>query len=123
MNVAQFGPTLHAKAQLFDSSGNLIATAADPNSLSQTLNSTLGAGTYYLAVESFGQYGDVGQYTVSGTTAPVTTNINGTSNGDVIFAKRDADGSADIWLNSSSPDAVELQRLRSHPQMAWRFSA
>jgi hypothetical protein len=34
VNVAQYGPTLHAKFELFDSNENLIATAADANTLS-----------------------------------------------------------------------------------------
>ena len=37
VNVAQFGPTLHAKAQLFDSSGNLIAMPSTPTTLGQTI--------------------------------------------------------------------------------------
>jgi hypothetical protein len=72
VNVAQYGATLHARAQLFDANGNLIATAADANSLAQTISTTLAAGTYYIAVESYGQYGDVGQYTVSGSVAAVS---------------------------------------------------
>lgn len=66
-NVAQFGPTLHAKMQLFDAQGNLVATAADASTLSQTISTSLAAGTYYVAIESFGSYGDIGQYSVSGT--------------------------------------------------------
>ena len=69
VNVAS-GPMLHARAQVLDAAGTLLQTAADPSTLGQTLNATLAAGTYYLAVESFGQYGDVGQYTVTGTVQP-----------------------------------------------------
>ena len=69
MNVAQFGPTLHAQLQLFNSSGALVATAANANTLGQTLTANLAAGSYYLVAESYGQYGDVGQYTLSGTVA------------------------------------------------------
>jgi hypothetical protein len=69
MNVAQYGPTLHAKLQLFDANGNLVATAANANTLGQTLTANLAAGNYYLVAESYGQYGDVGQYTLSGAVA------------------------------------------------------
>lgn len=67
VNVAQYGPMLQAKLELFNSSGTLLATAADANTLGQTLTANLTAGNYYLVVESYGQYGDVGQYTLSGT--------------------------------------------------------
>src|SRR5205823_5191185 len=70
VGVAQYTPMLHAKAQLVDSSGNIVATAADASSLSQTITATLGAGTYYLLVKSFGQYGDLGQYSVTGSISP-----------------------------------------------------
>jgi len=69
VNTIAFGATLHAKLQLFNASGTLIATAANANTLGQTITATLAAGTYYLSVDSYGQYGDVGQYTVSGTVA------------------------------------------------------
>ena len=73
MNVAQYGAMLHAKLQLFDSSGNLVATAANASTLGQTLTATLSAGTYYIVAESYGQYGDVGQYTLSGSVVPAGT--------------------------------------------------
>lgn len=70
VNVAQYGAMLHAKLLLLDSNGNTLATAADANTLGQTITSTLAAGNYYLVVESYGQYGDVGQYTLSGSVVP-----------------------------------------------------
>jgi hypothetical protein len=105
VNVAQYGPTLHARAQLFDASGNLIATAADANNLSQTISTTLAAGTYYIAVESFGQYGDVGQYTVSGSVAPgQPTVIQGPSNSNVFYLSMDPNGAnIDVWLDNANP--------------------
>ena len=76
VNVATYGPTLAAQEELFDSNGNLIATAANASTLSQTLTDTLAAGTYYLEVASQGNitvgagYGQsVGQFTISGTVA------------------------------------------------------
>lgn len=70
MNVAQYGAMLHAKLALYDSGGNLVATAANAGTLSQSLTVTLNAGTYYIVAESYGQYGDVGQYTLSGSVVP-----------------------------------------------------
>jgi hypothetical protein len=70
VNVPIYTPMLHAKAVLMDGAGHVLVTSADPNSLGQTISTTLPSGTYYLAVQSFGQYGDLGQYTVTGTVAP-----------------------------------------------------
>lgn len=67
VNVAQYGPTLHAQLELHDASDNVVATAADPSTLGQTITTNVPAGTYYVVVQSYGQYGDLGQYTVSGT--------------------------------------------------------
>ena len=105
VNVAQYGPTLHAKAQLFDANGNLIATAADANNLSQTISATLGAGTYYLAVESYGQYGDVGQYTVSGSVAAdQPAAIQGPNSSNIFYLSMDPNGAnIDVWLDNPSP--------------------
>ena len=67
MKVAQYDAMLHGKLELFDAANNLLATAADPNTLSQSINISLAAGSYYLAAESFGAYGDLGQYTIVAT--------------------------------------------------------
>jgi hypothetical protein len=71
-NVAAVGATLDLKLELRDAAGTLLASA-DTASLGETLSATVTAGTYYLNVKSHGGYGDVGQYTITGTTvaAPV----------------------------------------------------
>jgi hypothetical protein len=69
---------LQAQAVLEDGSGNVIATADNPNTLGQTISTTVSAGTYYLVVESsefstgvsVGQGYDIGEYTVTGVVAP-----------------------------------------------------
>jgi hypothetical protein len=66
---------LNSKLQLFDSSGNLIAsagTAASPTSpsLDATLSLSLSGGVYYVAAKSIGNYGDIGQFTLDGTIVP-----------------------------------------------------
>jgi hypothetical protein len=63
--VAPFGAMLHAKLLIEDPAGNVLATAADPDTLGQTATADLPAGTYYAVVESYGGYGDLGQYTIS----------------------------------------------------------
>jgi hypothetical protein len=69
VNVAQYGAMLHAQEILETGSGSIIASADNASTLGQTITTTVAAGTYYLFVESYGQYGDVGQYTVSGNVA------------------------------------------------------
>ncbi len=67
VNVAQYGPMLDAAVELRDSSGTVLASA-DTASLGETITYSIPtAGTYYLVVKSHGCYGDIGQYTVSGT--------------------------------------------------------
>ncbi len=67
--VVNFGPTLDLKLQVYTASGRLVAMA-DTSSLGESLTLNLTAGSYLLAVSSHGGYGDVGQYTISGTIAP-----------------------------------------------------
>src|SRR5262249_1918271 len=58
-----------AKLELLYPNGSLVVPASDPgDSLNATVSVPyLSAGTYYLRVSSHGNYGDVGQYTISGT--------------------------------------------------------
>ncbi len=82
VNVAPYGAMLHAEEQIVNSSGTVIATADNANTLGQTITANLTAGTYHLVVGSYGQYGDVGQYTVTGTvpqTAAASFSISGAS--------------------------------------------
>lgn len=69
VNPAQYGPMLHAILELHDANNNLITTANSSVNLFQTITANLTPGNYYLVVKSYGQYGDIGQYTVSGTLA------------------------------------------------------
>lgn len=60
MNIGNLDPAV----RLFNANGVLIAEDTDP-SLQAGLTKSLPAGTYYVEVASFGNYGDVGQYAVS----------------------------------------------------------
>lgn len=59
-NIGNLDPTL----TLVDANGNVLGQDTDP-SLSAGLSVNLPAGTYFVKVGSFGQSGDVGQYTVN----------------------------------------------------------
>jgi hypothetical protein len=67
-NVIAAGATLDLKLALYDANGGLVGTA-DTASLGESISLTLSPGTYYLSVISEGNYGDVGQYTITGTAA------------------------------------------------------
>jgi trimeric autotransporter adhesin len=79
LNVAAIGANLDSRLELYQlrwilhPTGGLIqipvmiASAAPSNSLAASLSVYVGAGTYYIAVKSQGTYGDLGQYTLTGT--------------------------------------------------------
>ena len=69
LNVAEVSPNLDAKLEIFHN-GRLIAQSDPENEPGASIGKlSLGFGTYYVAVSSHGDYGDVGQYSldVSGT--------------------------------------------------------
>ncbi len=61
---------LDASLALYDAAGNLIASAAPSSSFGASITTSVSTGWYHVAVTSNGGYGDVGQYTVSGTIVP-----------------------------------------------------
>lgn len=65
VDVAPFGAMLDASLALYDSNGNLITQAAT-DSLSEFISADLSPGTYDLVVSGAGNYGDLGQYFISG---------------------------------------------------------
>jgi hypothetical protein len=64
------GGMLDAKINLEDSNGSVLSSS--DCGLAESLSTTVAQGTYYLTVSSHGGYGDVGQYTISGTETAVT---------------------------------------------------
>ena len=77
-DVAQYGPMLDLKLTLLNSTGNIVAIQ-DTASLGETLTQTVPAGTYYIQVASHGSYGDVGQYTLTGTIIPASQPVTTTT--------------------------------------------
>ena len=77
VNVAPFGAMLHAILEIHNASDGTLASAASATTLGQTLTVNLPAGTYYAVVKSFGQYGDVGQYTLTGQLTPQPATVLG----------------------------------------------
>ena len=64
--VAAAGPMLDLRMDLYTAAGDRVA-GADTASLGETITATVPAGSYRLVVASHGGYGDLGQYTISGT--------------------------------------------------------
>jgi hypothetical protein len=67
VNGIQGSSNLDARLELRDAGGTLLAAADPGTGTGAGITATVAAGTYYLVVASHGAYGDVGQYTVSGT--------------------------------------------------------
>jgi Ca2+-binding RTX toxin-like protein len=71
------GPNLDVLAQLYNSSGTLVAESNPVDLLSASITTTVSAGTYYLKVDGVGKgdplgtgytdYGSLGQYQITGT--------------------------------------------------------
>jgi hypothetical protein len=85
INPATRGPNLDILAELYNSSGVLIASSNPTDFLSANISTTVTAGTYYLKIDGVGKgdplttgysdYGSLGQYFIDGT---VNTNITPT---------------------------------------------
>ena len=70
-NNITFGTNLDAVLRLLDSNGNVIASDNPTKSLFASVSATVPQGIYYLAISGTGQYGAVGQYTVTGNVFPL----------------------------------------------------
>ena len=66
-----FGTNLDIELRLYDSTGALIATAAPTDSLFATLSADVQQGTYFVSISGTGEYGALGQYTLTGNVIPL----------------------------------------------------
>lgn len=82
LNVAQFGANLDSVLELRSATGTVLVTANPTNSLNATISTTLASGTYYVVARSSGGYGNVGQYTLTGTAPIGSTGGGGDSGGE-----------------------------------------
>lgn len=78
-----YGSNLDSILELWNSGGGVLVSASPSGSLGASLSMTVGAGTYYLVARSLGDYGNMGQYTITGSlpvAAPapeITIRLNG----------------------------------------------
>jgi hypothetical protein len=118
VNVGAGIANLDSKLELRSATGTLIASAAPTDSFGATITSTVAAGSYRLAVLSNGSYGDVGQYTVSGTivtlsapAAPSGLTATAISNAQVNLAWNDNSTSESNFRIERSNDGVNFTAL------------
>jgi hypothetical protein len=72
VSAAVFGPNVIPVAELWSTSG--FVSRANAGSLTQSIvNATVSAGTYFVRVRGFGDYGSIGQYSVAVTHQPLAT--------------------------------------------------
>ena len=80
INPAQYGPNLDILAELINSSGNIIATSNPTSDLFANINTSVSAGNYFLPLKVMVST-DGRQYTISGTTRPVSVVNDNFANG------------------------------------------
>jgi trimeric autotransporter adhesin len=127
LDVAQYGANLDAILELRDASNNVLASSDPSGSFGASITATVGAGTFYLVARGNGVYGNVGQYTISGTVpgaaaAPeISVSVSGSAvadGGQVSFGSTTVgtsvlrtltvtnDGTATLTLSSLDPNAM-----------------
>ncbi len=65
-----FGTNLDAVLKLYDAAGALLKTASPTDSVFASLSEQLSSGTYYVSVSSTGEYGSLGQFTLTTQNTP-----------------------------------------------------
>jgi hypothetical protein len=105
------GATLDLQLGLFDGAGTQLALASTA-SLGEKLSTSVAAGTYYLGVASRGNYGDVGQYTLSGAVAPVATTTTNTRTGTV-SRRREVDIFSSAPITGATTTTTTTTSIRS----------
>src|SRR6185312_10777013 len=86
---------LDATLELRDQNGQLIISAAPDDSYGAKIVANLEAGVYFVDIGSQGQYGDVGQYSI--TAHALSASVSGT-----VFLDGDHDGVRDTGENGLS---------------------
>ena len=106
---------LDAVLQLRDAGGALIASADPSTSFGATITATVAAGSYRPVVVSHGTYGDVGQYTVSGTRSSSTTDTTPPVVSSVTASGISSSGATIGWTtNEAATSQVEYGTTTSY---------
>ena len=101
---------LDTRLELRSATGTVIASAAPTTSFGASITRSLAAGTYYVVVASQGKYGEVGQYTVSGTIVPVAISTVAAPSGLTATAVSGTQVNL-TWSNVSGETGYKIERL------------
>ncbi len=135
VNPAQLSPNLDILAELYNASGNLIASSNPADSLPASISETaLPAGEYFVMVDGVGKgdpqatgysdYASLGRYTISGSflVATATVIVN-----DIITGDIDGIGQSDViidfggigtWVRMNDSTWVQLHTLSPEAMIA-----
>jgi hypothetical protein len=119
---------LDARLELRSAAGILLVSPDADNSFGATISMTVSAGTYYLVVASHGGYGDVGQYTLSGTIAaaevvPAPTGLTATvAAGPVYLSWQDNAGNETGYRVERSTDGLNWTFVTDLPANSTDFA-
>lgn len=112
-----YGGMLNLKLDLLTSTGSVVATR-NAQTLGETLSVTVGSGAYRLVVSSNGSYGDIGQYSISGTILAPTSLVYAPTNltasvvsGRVNLAWTDSSSNETGFVVQRSTDGVNFSNL------------
>lgn len=119
VSVAAGFNNLDSRLELRDAVGNLIASAAPTNSFGATIATTVAAGSYRVLVASQGNYGDVGQYTLSGTITP-DSSVGTPSN---VVAAAALGSVVNLYWADNASNETYYQVLRSTDGTNWSVAA
>ncbi|MCA9119496.1 MAG: pre-peptidase C-terminal domain-containing protein [Planctomycetaceae bacterium] len=120
IDPAATGPNLDIRADLYDSTGSLVATSNSASVLDASFNLTLAAGQYYLHVDGTGtgdpfsatptgytEYGSIGQYSISGTIVDPGS-LPSLSINDVTVNEGDGSATFTVTLSGTVTDPVSV---------------
>jgi hypothetical protein len=108
---------LDAVLELWDAEGlNLLAIADPDDSFNATVSAVVTEGSYRLVVASNGSYGDVGQYTVSGSIVQPLTLLQAPPN---LVTKSVSAGRIDLTWSVNDPFATGYRIFRSTDGENW----
>jgi hypothetical protein len=103
-----FDGMLSLKFSLYNANDQLVTSSG--SGLTESINTTVAAGSYIVAISSDGSYGDVGQYTFSGTVvatppaAPTSLSATAASTSAINLSWSDTTGDATGYYVERSPD-------------------
>jgi fibronectin type 3 domain-containing protein len=116
VSVATIYANLDTTLDLYDANGTLLLALDPSGSVGASFNLFVAEGTYYLRVGSHGSYGDVGQYTVSGTVIDLGNQMPAPSNliADVVSTSR-----IDLAWQDNAGSETSYQVQRSSDGNTW----